>query len=100
MDCVSVFLKQERVVATAVTSFLKYVGNGNMQNGLRVVYRHGEMRGIVIGSLSTCAIIGGGCIGRRVLLNGAKVYQRDKEKLEDAALKVQLNVDTHEDDAL
>lgn len=93
------FLEQERPSANATTSFLKYFGNGNMQDGVREVYSCGEHQGEIKGAIRTIigmaamgVVIVGGCLYKKVITKGistVKAYQKDKKKIKEAELKVQ-----------
>lgn len=101
-ECISNFLKQDRVVATATTQFLKYVGRGTMQDGLRVVYHYGERNGIIEGTVATIIVIGGGKIIGNLLsigVNMVKEHQQDKKMIRHAILQVQTDSEMNVDES-
>jgi len=94
-----IFLEQERPAANATTSFLKYFGDGNMQDGLREVYSYGEhqgeIKGTIFGAIAMGVIIGGGCLCKKAIaagINTVKAYRKEKRKIKESELKVQADV--------
>ena len=83
------FLKNDNVAAPITTKFLKSLGEGNMQNGLRVIYRCAERKGMIEGAATAGATVGIMFISKKAwnkVRDTLKERREDKKKVNNAIL--------------
>lgn len=83
------FLKNDNVAAPITTKFLKSIGEGNMQNGLRVIYRCAERKGMIEGAMVAGATAGIIFISKNAwskVRDILKESREDKKKVNNAIL--------------